>query len=456
VHPPSGARVAIPSGTLASDWILPYRDQLTAGQLRIVDRLLGVAPPGAGKLARVSADDYGDPTFKPNAVLQSDALLAVSEYVPHLGALNLTIVAGTTNQIPTTPDGEPAYAFATPLENANGDWGSGLPKLCRVALTPIGQADLPAQTGYLLQAIAHEVVHCYQFSILGPRAWHMPPAWITEGTAEWAGIAITPTVPSSVGGGKLVDYIASPSKALFTRTYDAVGFWGHVQDRLGDLWQRFPQILFAGSSGSASQNLAAFDAAGANQSDFLTTWGSSVSNFKSSNFSNVDGAWQVLSPYSVPLPNYPPFTKIDLGSESASSATVEAAAYATAQYLITAPASEPLLHVSIAGSARLSVQLNDTDLGDAWFCTTVGETCTCPADTTGTTPASIPLPGNGAIALGVTGDPGSGTHGTVSSHPLSEFCHPIAPPPGVGSIGCGGGDCAFLGWRSALVDVCRR
>ena len=52
--------------------------------------------------------------------------------------------------------------------------------------------------------------------------------------------------------------MSSSSKSLFDRKYDAVGFWGHLQDVTGTLWSRIPGILRAGAG---FNDAAAFNAA---------------------------------------------------------------------------------------------------------------------------------------------------------------------------------------------------
>lgn len=33
--------------------------------------------------------------------------------------------------------------------------------------------------------MAHEVFHCYEFALLGPKVWRLPHDWIIEGLAGW-------------------------------------------------------------------------------------------------------------------------------------------------------------------------------------------------------------------------------------------------------------------------------
>ncbi len=105
---------------------------------------------------------------------------------------------------------------------------------------------------------------------------------------------------------------------------------------------------------------------------------------------------------------------------------VHADPYTTAQYAVVWPGDEPLLHVAITGPGRLGPKENYTNLVDRWFCTSANG-CECPKDTTGTPPATVPL---NEHALGLSGDPASGTQGELYSKPLSDFCTPKTQTPG--------------------------
>jgi hypothetical protein len=108
---------------------------------------------------------------------------------------------------------------------------------------------------------------------------------------------------------------------------------------------------------------------------------------------------------------------------------VDADAYSTGQYRIKAPPNLPLVHIAIGGHARLHTADQDfTDLQDKWLCGL--SDCSCPPGTEGQVPDNTPM-GPLAAALGVTGDPGTGTRGEVSFHSLNEYCTPKKPGKGI-------------------------
>ena len=261
VRVPPGPKVAIPSGTLAEEWIVSYLRQLTSRQRQVVERKLGIALP-----TRLAHDAYADdPGFKPDSTIQAFANQFIPKYAALLGhPLGLTVIAGITTTVVKGPKGADALADATPF-NAQDSYGSGVPASCRVRVTPLGDAQTSA---YLQLIVAHEVFHCFQFEIRGSGAWSMPDAWITEGTADWAALTVDP-VSYAIGGINITNYLLSAKTPLYQRAYDAVGFWGHAEDVFPGLFARMASILNAGSN-DASFNLAiGFPDA------FLSSWGSS-------------------------------------------------------------------------------------------------------------------------------------------------------------------------------------
>lgn len=132
-----------------------------------------------------------------------------------------------------------------------------------------------------------------------------------------------------------------------------------------------------------------------------------------------------------PIPS-PPAGSPDVGGLQTivNQGFVAAAPYTTSHYVIDTASGAALLNVGITGHARLSRVYNYTDFHDAWFCTI--SSCKCPPRTIGALPPTKPL--KTPPALGVTGDPGTGSDGRVRAFTLSDFCHPV---PGSGGGGAG-------------------
>ncbi len=411
VRPPKGRRAVTEDGTQALLWGYEYEREMTRAQRTAFDRLGGLEPPGRG----AHAAEYGDDGFTPNADVEAMAQHWAGVYEARLGhTLGLRIVAGYTTTVVTTPKGGLVYADAWPMNAEQGTGGE--PVTCRIRVMPSGKEQ---SAEFLNLIVAHEVFHCFQFDFRGSLAWNGLPAWIMEGTADWAAITVDP-VPYTVSGGNLTTYVTTSGTPLFTRSYDAVGFWGHVQDTYGNLFARIRSILNAGS------NIASFHNAGGDASTFLDSWGSSV-------FNQTTGGepWLMASPISPPASVQP---VVRAPARLGLSGLVEADPYTTSQYVVDGFPNAPMMHVEISGYARLSQELNVTQLQDDWFCTS--GTCTCPPNTISSLPARylLPVPAR----LGLAADDAA-THGSVTFYPLKVFCKPKkAPTPkgqGIAQVG---------------------
>ena len=216
VHVPSGARSATVSGDLAEDWVTPYLPRLKGRLRKAVYRSLGLTPPGV----TAHTASYGDADFQPDATLTAAAnkwklVYALPTYLGHY--LSLPIVAGDSF---ATNGTAPADATTVDQDGTN---------YCRVRLLPASK-DYDAST--ISHILAHEVFHCEEFDF-DPGLAHLG-AWVVEGMAEWAAETLAP-VPGYLG--VLDDYTLTPHTPLFARSYDAEGFWGHIQDTSPDLWQ---------------------------------------------------------------------------------------------------------------------------------------------------------------------------------------------------------------------------
>ena len=420
VKPPGGAAARIPSGTAAALSILSYRRRLTVAQRAAVEHRLGVAIGGAHA---AQAATYGDPNFTPDAGIQKIINGFVSAYESKLHhTLGLKVIAGTTTTVVKTKKGI-VLADALPL-NADGEWGSGVPSICRVRVTAAGLAASPEFRQLFL---AHELFHCFQFDIRSPD-WSPLPEWIGEGTADWAALSIDP-VSYAVGGGNLTSYIGSPHTPIFERSYDAVGFWGHVQDVEGDLWKTLPAIFKDG------RNLQSFALAGAGDNAFLTSWASSLLRYPG----GLGGPpWHMQSPIEPP-----PLSALATPADTIVGDGVASAAPGTiANYIVLAKPGAPLLHIATQGYGRLSPVANyvqPSDLKEAWFCTDP-KGCTCPPNTTGEIPSHHPLSPKSLLAL--AGDPSdvAGSFADLTSYSLDTFCQPKERPTPYhyGNAGSGG------------------
>jgi hypothetical protein len=416
VRRPSGKTGEIGDGTFAADAILRYRSSLTAAQRRVVDRRLGYLPKGRSARAAV----LGDPNFTLDAGITATVQGFVDTYAAAVGPLppGVAIAAGRTTTDPTAGTLDVAFADAQPVAS---DGSAGGYDVCRVRLLPDGQKATAAKARF---ALAHEAFHCMQYG-LSPQyrvAGGVPP-WLKEGMAEWAAYRATGTSFADKGDW-ILDYILNPGKPLFARTYDAVGFYGHVSDSAGDfLGRAAPTIKAGGNSG------AAFASTGGGSAPALGTWGPSLFRL------STNASFTMVSPAAPPgFAERPPGGMKKLTD----SGMVAAPQLATDQ--ATIQTSKVFIHVVIDGPGRMySPDEGElTDLKDVWLRTDGKQGC--PDSTEGTPPRSRAW--GTTSFLGIAGAPDKATTGGFTTADLSDFCKPKKDKPGQDQpAGCGTGDC---------------
>jgi hypothetical protein len=129
-------------------------------------------------------------------------------------------------------------------------------------------------------------------------------------------------------------YISNPATALFTRTYDAAGFWGHVQDTYGDLFTRVKSALVANSSD------AIFAAVGGNDNNFLGSWASSMVDRPGGT-----ADWHLTSPTTVPDGKGVAHGNITFSAGSPIT-LINAPAFTTKHFIVQPSATAPLVQSS--------------------------------------------------------------------------------------------------------------
>jgi hypothetical protein len=250
---------------------------------------------------------------------------------------------------------------------------------------------------------AHEVVHCYQDRETGDAE---VTGWVEEGAAMWVGAKVAPG--SEVAKEKWDPYLTNPAKSLYGRTYDAVGFFGHLEHVGVDVGPLVPAMM------KAATDDAAFTVATAADARTLDDWASGLARQDA-----FGAAWTTGGP-DMPATK-PPRTARTVsnggaaGLEVARAATALAALDVKADVVTIDPgtgsrgrvrdaAGVDTLLVSIAGRPR---------------CARAGG-CTCPAGTAGAA-VTLEAMAPGEALLGVTG----GTQATkvsVAGRSLESFC----------------------------------
>lgn len=399
---PRPAGAASGYGTTAIALALANRAAFTPEQQQAIDAKLATGPIVGRRSAR-PRQAGGGPPLTPSPTFQAlvDPIAAI--YSAKLG-----------RQLPfpvkvfTTPaSGGAAWADAYPVDAA-GEYSPERPAYCRVRIYPLGQA---ARGALQRHVIAHELFHCFEF-LLQPNFASLA-AWRIEGLADWAAYsALSPTSAGLGGQTSLSGYFGSPTKNLFSRAYDASGFFGAIDSYVpGGMWSRVPGLL------AATNNVDAFAATGGTDSTLMTGIASGMFRDVS-----LGGFWAQPLPFLYRNPGG------DVPAQPiASDQTLVAPAYTSGVYIVR-PQAPALVHLStILGYLHAATR---TELGNGdgqWFC--AGK-CECPKGLESSIPPNVPIgPG---VKLGLNGGGGEG-RATVEVHKIEEFCKKKKPQAPTGS-----------------------
>ena len=309
--------------------------------------------------------------------LSSDRAL-VAHYVAVEGAkLGVSLPGGAAKFIKVTES--PKQALDEKLESDGAVLTADAETDCRdagggvtgvVASCEITIAKGAHEDGEIAATAAHEVFHVFQAVLAGSLTSYNRAGseWLTEGSAEWVQSDL---VHSSSGARDWwKTYLSSPHRALFDRSYDAIGFFGHLASSGASPWSKF-KAMFA-----ATSNEAAYAAAGVSE----TALDSEASVFfREPSFGS---AWDQQGP-NVPTRSEVGFKPTEVkvaGSEE----LLSAAAYADGAYRLSLklPANKPVLEVRVSGAhVRLHStgggDVNEVDPGDLDLCTDP-HGCDCP------------------------------------------------------------------------------
>lgn len=231
----------------------------------------------------------------------------------------------------------------------------------------------------------HEIYHCFQNEIIGVREL---PEWFIEGSAMWAG-------EEYAGGTKISspmwkDYLSN-QKSLFSRGYDAIGFYAHLKNSGVNVWKLLDSSLKTASNDSDALFNQFVKAAG---DSFLTNWASGLTR-KSEAGPDWDATGPGItsdkrSPNSIALsPSSPLSQEVSRGLQSL--------------YEIQVPDGK-IINFNVKGYGALrwtggsSDILKFSQVFNKRYC--VGETCRCE---NGSAPAGVETAPSNQVLLAVTG-----------------------------------------------------
>lgn len=413
---PAGRRGTLSSATVAASRVLGILDQLSPAQRRAFERATD-APSPAAAAARAPTDPRARRlALTPDPVNEA---LAASYAATYASGAFLGRVLPFPVKVYRTNFAINALADAWPV-NAAGSLEKTSPAACRVRLDPSFYGKPASAQQYV---IAHEVFHCFQFSIT--ENWGVKSRdWVIEGLADWAASQVT-NDPTGEGSGSFLIYLGTPGIPLFARGYSASGFWGHLNERLGSLWPRVVGILRTAGEPQT------YDYAGGSNDAARLTAASRLLREPA-----AGSAWITAQPYLLSTTEAPTPRAVS----SANAAAIAVGAYANKLIDLRPSATHPVVELR---RGRGNLRVTDGGLGEwvdpakTFIC--FGATCQCADDETSSLPS--PLPNANRLTAALAGEK-TGGQLFVIRHRLKEFCRkaggPKAPPKSGGPTGAGG------------------
>jgi len=223
---------------------------------------------------------------------------------------------------------------------------------------------------------AHEVFHCLsaQFApnlVTFYDHTEQGGKWLIEGAAAWVEADLVPGDRDARDWW--FEYLDSPGRPLFSRAYDAIGFFGHLAQSGIDPWHVFRAMF------SVPGNVAPYQASGATNGSALDSEASEF--FGSPELGDAWTAWHQgdeIADSNVPRSHQGmPTVAVPRGHTR----TLTAKPYADGGYLLMADAPITTLEVDGIGYARLhSIEgpdVNVTHISTLTLCE-VGHPCRCP------------------------------------------------------------------------------
>jgi hypothetical protein len=213
---------------------------------------------------------------------------------------------------------------------------------CKVVIAKVAHTN-----GELRDTVAHEVFHVFQVVMSGTIAnFYSEPRkdWLIEGSASWVESDL---IKGDKGASaEWAHYLRSPGQPLFSRSYDAIGFFGHMAQVGISPWKRF-KAMFA-----ATSSLAAYEAAIGTSINFLDSEASVF--FREALFGSAWNAQGPNVPGKTAVGFKPAAVKITKGTPPT---TLSVKPFADGAYELTIgglPSSESVVEVKVdAGYVRL-------------------------------------------------------------------------------------------------------
>ncbi len=405
------------SATAPIRWLRDHRSELTAAQHRVADRWLDpegprIAPTTASLAtpAKIepavftvgSARTSGMPMATTDQTrYETEVARVLPKLATHFGSLGYDVPV----VIDTNANGT-AYALAS----AGGT-------SCTLSVFPKGHF---ASGSDLTFIVAHELTHCFQNHIaVEAIANSSNTGWVRDGGADWAALEVSG--PTPLMSGHWHEYVDHPESPLFSRTYDAVGFFAHLKESGTDPWRVLLSMI------NATDNPGRYgNAVGADRSTFEDSWASGMFRGQP----NPGTAWNT-SGVDMP-PGRPDPQQTTVGQDIDAPAWTLTTAEVTTNTEVTS--------VRAGGSVRVGwgTALDQVVAPGATLdlCTKAGG-CKCPEGSIGSPPTAV---AGSPFAVALTGG-SAGATANVAGKTIEEFCKRAPKPTGAPPSGRA---CRFL------------
>jgi len=275
VETPAGDPPRISSGSGPIRWLLGHWDELSTAQRDAVEALLRpdatTARLGGGSLvaslggAPLVAAAPSCPAGKASP-RQFDFDAKVLEAT---GAISAKLGRQLTLPVAVVFHGVSNIAAETVPLDAACRPTKARPGLCQIQVTNRGEGLEGFEFAHI---VAHEVFHCFQYDLAKTAADAARVApWLAEGSAAWVGEVVSGG--STVGAEYWENWLKYPWWPLFSRSYDGIGFFMHLQESGVDPWPILIGMHRQGEISSADAYAVAVNGGAAGR--MLDAWGPS-------------------------------------------------------------------------------------------------------------------------------------------------------------------------------------
>jgi hypothetical protein len=401
VSVPSGPAVQIRSGSAAIRWVLGYLAQLPADQRQEVQSWLdgtiaaGTRVRPAQDMVRGPGPVKAPPSPAGDDLASLNALVtdAIQKIGGHLGR---TLPKDSVEVSIGPAGGKPGSLGGAFSVDANRGL-EGPAATCHLEFTKLL---FTKSRNALSETVYHEVFHCFAARMFPDLKTYytVKPAfpWVIEGQAEWVGDSLAGTDEGTPY--HWTEYLSKPGpgRSLFARSYDALGFYAHLENAGGNPWKVLDPMLKAIAGGGGNQGAFAAALGGGDSKVVLDSWPSGYARGR-----RAGPAWNTTGPG---ITNDQPAVGVDV---AATGATVTITAPAVANTLRQLDLRAEVTTFVVAGDAhgRLGPSSGDdvllSALAGTW-CTRPDGNCSCPPGSPGAG-TDLPKLAPGPAWLALTG-----------------------------------------------------